>query len=233
MGLIHSPRIVTDGLVMCLDAANSRSYPSAGTTWTDLSDNGNDGTLTNGPTFSSANGGSIVFDGTNDHIEIEGDVPDTENRTLSGWIKLDALVSSTLIACCKVSGSSSAQTKISLGIYNGGLYAAVQRSSTIAFPTYSVSDIFSNWLFAAATFSKSGSVWTANLYLNGLFRSTESGSYASSLGLNETLIGSTKRENGALNSLTDGRISSAFIHNRPLTADEIMQNYLATKGRYE
>ena len=66
MALHHSPRIVTSGLVLALDAADRNSYPGSGTTWTDLSGNANNGTLTNGPTFNSANGGSIVFDGTND-----------------------------------------------------------------------------------------------------------------------------------------------------------------------
>jgi hypothetical protein len=55
--------IITDGLVLLLDAANSKSYPGTGTTWTDLSRSGNNGTLINGPTFNSGNGGSIVFDG--------------------------------------------------------------------------------------------------------------------------------------------------------------------------
>ena len=67
MGLAHSPRIVTDGLVLCLDAASKRSYPGAGTTWTDLK-GGNNGTLTNGPTFDADNGGSIVFDGSDDYV---------------------------------------------------------------------------------------------------------------------------------------------------------------------
>ena len=69
MAIAYNPRIVTDGLVLCLDAGNSKSYPGSGTTWADLSGNGNTGTLTNGPTYSSANGGSIVFDGTNDYIQ--------------------------------------------------------------------------------------------------------------------------------------------------------------------
>jgi hypothetical protein len=51
MSLIHSPRIVTDGLVLCLDAGNPKSYTGSGTTWTDLSGNGNNGTLTNSPTY--------------------------------------------------------------------------------------------------------------------------------------------------------------------------------------
>ena len=63
MGVAYNSRIITENLVLCLDAANSKSYPGSGTTWTDLSGNGNNATLTNGPTYSSANGGSIVFDG--------------------------------------------------------------------------------------------------------------------------------------------------------------------------
>ena len=68
MGLAHSPSLVMNGLVLALDAANPKSYPGSGTTWTDLSGRGNTGTLTNGPTYSSANGGSLVFDGTNDYV---------------------------------------------------------------------------------------------------------------------------------------------------------------------
>ena len=53
MALAHSPRIITDGLVLCLDAGNTKSYPGSGTAWSDLSGQGNNGTLTNGPTYSS------------------------------------------------------------------------------------------------------------------------------------------------------------------------------------
>lgn len=72
MGLAHSPRIVTNGLVLCLDAGNTKSYPGSGTAWTELTKRGSSGTLTNGPTFSSTNKGSIVFDGTNDYVNIPG-----------------------------------------------------------------------------------------------------------------------------------------------------------------
>ena len=68
MSTLQSGHIITDGLVIALDAANTKSYPGSGTTWSDLSGNSNNGTLTNGPTFNSGNGGSIVFDGTNDYI---------------------------------------------------------------------------------------------------------------------------------------------------------------------
>ena len=68
MALSHSPRIVTDGLVLCLDASDPQSYSGSGNTWSDRSGNGSNGTLTNGPTFDSDNKGSLVFDGVNDYI---------------------------------------------------------------------------------------------------------------------------------------------------------------------
>lgn len=64
---IVSPGLVTDGLILHFDAGNFNSYPASGTTWYDLSQNRNNGTLTNGPTYSVENGGNIVFDGTNDY----------------------------------------------------------------------------------------------------------------------------------------------------------------------
>ena len=63
MGTSYNPHIVSDGLVLCLDAANPRSYPGSGTSWYDLSGNGNNGTLVNGVGYSSDNAGSLVFDG--------------------------------------------------------------------------------------------------------------------------------------------------------------------------
>ena len=70
MGLAHSPRIVTEGLVLALDAGNTKSYPGSGTTWTDLSGKGNNGSLTsmNGNNYNSANGGYLDFDGSIDQI---------------------------------------------------------------------------------------------------------------------------------------------------------------------
>tara|TARA_E500000318_G_scaffold102256_1_gene106425 strand:+ start:987 stop:1667 length:681 start_codon:yes stop_codon:yes gene_type:complete len=69
-----SPDIVTDGLVLCLDAADSKSYPGSGTTWTNRVEQGNNGTLVNGPTFDSSNGGSLSFDGTNQYFSLDSNV---------------------------------------------------------------------------------------------------------------------------------------------------------------
>jgi len=72
--------------VLYLDAGNASSYPGSGTAWTDLSGNGRDGTLTNGPTYSATNGGSIVFDGTNDFVQCTGSVTATA-ATFVAWIR--------------------------------------------------------------------------------------------------------------------------------------------------
>ncbi len=84
MAFNYSPKIVTDGLVMYLDAANNRSYPGSGTTWTDLSRGGNNVALINGPTYNSTNSGNIVFNGSDDY-SITPSI--TNFRTISLWIK--------------------------------------------------------------------------------------------------------------------------------------------------
>ena len=70
MALAHSPRIVTDGLVLHLDAANTKSYSGSGTDWKDFSGKDNDTTLVNSPTYSSNNAGYFNFDGSNDSVTL-------------------------------------------------------------------------------------------------------------------------------------------------------------------
>ena len=68
MTIGYGPTVVTDGLVLALDAADRNSYPGSGTTWTDLSGNGNNGTLDNSVTYTSNNGGGLSFDGTDEIV---------------------------------------------------------------------------------------------------------------------------------------------------------------------
>ena len=94
MGVSGGPDMIQDGLVLALDASDRNSYPGSGTVWSDMSGNGNNGTLTNGPTFNTGSGGSIVFDGVDDYINI----PDATSLnpttiTLNAWFYLNALVS--------------------------------------------------------------------------------------------------------------------------------------------
>jgi hypothetical protein len=90
----YSGSVVTDGLVLNLDAGLPASYPGSGTTWFDLSGSGNDGTLTNGPTYSSSNGGSLVFDGSNDYVNLN--FPFTQSSSANSYtIVMGAKLSTT------------------------------------------------------------------------------------------------------------------------------------------
>jgi alpha-tubulin suppressor-like RCC1 family protein len=87
MGVAYNPRLVTDGLVLALDAGNTKSYPGSGTSWTDISGQGGSATLTNGPTFSSSNLGSIVFDGINDYVASVSNITLANAFSISLWVK--------------------------------------------------------------------------------------------------------------------------------------------------
>jgi hypothetical protein len=95
MAFIHSPKLVTSGLIFCLDAANKVSYTGSGTSWYDLTNNINNGTLNNGPTFSTSGGGSILLDGIDDYISVENNsILNPSNVTVSIWVKRNAYQSS-------------------------------------------------------------------------------------------------------------------------------------------
>src|SRR6056300_382098 len=83
--------IVTDGLVLNLDAARKDSYNRTGTTWNDISGNGNNGTLTNGPTFDSEDYGSIVFDGVDDYVTVSAT---PINSVLTNQITIETFINS-------------------------------------------------------------------------------------------------------------------------------------------
>ena len=227
MGLIHSPSIVTDGLVLCLDAANNRSYPKSGTTWSDLAGS-NNGTLTNGPTFDAGNGGSIVFDGSDDYVQTQNVTLSSSNFTLSCWIKFDSLPSL---------GTVFSSSHYYATGYNGNFLLRTNSGNSVTFATY---DGKSNEQYITTLYSISINKWY-NFAVNG--DGTNSSIYVdtdkiSSFAQNKVL---TDLSNGGLiigddiswnNQPLDGKISNVSIYNRALNADEIRQNYEATVGRY-
>jgi hypothetical protein len=91
MGAFAGPDGVESSLVLALDAANPKSYPGSGTTWTDLSGNGNNGTLVNGVGYVGTNGGALSFDGSNDYVEFGGTARYftsyiTQQITIETWV---------------------------------------------------------------------------------------------------------------------------------------------------
>ena len=231
MGVLYNSRIVTDGLVFCLDAGDKMSYPGAGTTWTDLSKRGNNGTLTNGPTFDSANGGSIVFDGTNDYVSITRNSSITSNYiSVCGWIKINSKSSNQFLLALPRStpGTDGASYMMYYSLSLNGFVAYARTDSTGTIQTTSTfSPDTGRWYFLCMTSNGSNLI----LFIDGEFEASLSFSsvleYSGSAVLR---IGSY--DNGGTVFYTNGNIPNVSIYNRALSAEEIKQNYKATKGRF-
>ena len=203
--------IVTSGLVMSLDAGNLVSYSGTGTTWRDLTTNGNNGTLTNGPTYSSANGGSILFDGSDDKI-VGGNFSQGTIITINIWFKqTSSAVNKGLIAIGGAYYYLGGAGFTVLQIYNGSQYGAYIE---VPSPT--------TWNMATFVITPT----TSTLYLNGSNPTSDSTVMQTSGNL---YIGSFP---GGGSGLFNGNISTVQIYNRSLTADEIAQNYNAQKSRF-
>ena len=229
MGLAHSPRIVTDGLVLALDAGNTKSYPGSGSTWTDISGKGNNGTLTNGPTYSSADGGAVVFDGSNDYVSETSALSDSflqGNWTISFWVNFDTISTGnyTTDKTLLHHGSSS---------NNNGLHL-VQRDSKILFGLYAddlegTANTFSTGIWYNVTFTLNNTTRLKQIYINGSLDNSHTGSSAYVGSGSNTRIGGVVLNFG--NTL-DGKMSNIVTYSRVLSTSEIEQNYNALKGRY-
>ena len=211
--------IVTNGLVLNLDAGFLPSYPTTGNSWYDLSGNWPEGTLDNTPTFNSGNGGSIVFDGVDDYVFVNLGLNILSNTTYTktAWFYVTSFVNNNNI----ISGGSSAQHAFWLGGthqlragHNGSWGTVVSTTSLDS----------NTWYFGAVSFSTTDG-W--KLYVNGIQESTSANTTTFS-GNGGVLIGAYNLGENVFN----GRISLAQIYNRVLSASEILQNYNATKDRY-
>lgn len=212
MGLAHSPRIVTNGLALCLDAGNTKSYPGSGTTWTDISRNGNTGTLTNGPTFSSANKGAIVFDGTNDYIT--GPIADLSVYTLCVFMMQDSFT---------VGGGIIAGSIGSPNVYlqMGGGTNTWQFEYAVANPSFNLTT--GQWTYLCGVQNSSN---IQQAYKDGVLAgSATTGSVA--LGTSYAI---GRRPQGLIYS--NIKVAVAQIYNRALSAAEIAQNFNALRGRF-
>jgi hypothetical protein len=216
--IFGNPSIVTNGLILNLDAANTKSYPGTGTSWRDLSGNNNTGTLTNSPTFSRDGGGSIVFNGTNQSANV-GNINPISGATFSAWININGANTNygTIFSRWNISGNA---FFIGTNI-NASSQIQVYFNSILNLTITSLE--LNKWMLL--TISHSGS--TVIAYINAI----QTNSAASSLvsGGGTTSIG---YDINRTNYPFKGNISNTQIYNRALTASEIQQNYNALKSRF-
>lgn len=230
MALFHSPRIVTNGLVLCLDAANTKSYPGTGTTWTDLSGNGNNGTLTNGPTFSSANGGSIVFDGVDDYVNISNATIGnfgTSTFSVSAWGKADSNSTGTRGLVSKYNPHSGNGTGWFLFFRDGQVWARITQDLSAPLEMSQITANVSGNLWYNFVVVRSATIFS--LYSNGNLLQTNTTTNIIDCSSTGPLRVGSGYSSGYYYL---GTCSLAKIYNRALTAAEIQQNFNALRGRY-
>jgi len=223
MGIAYNSSIVTSGLVLALDAANTKSYPGSGTTWTDLSGNGNNGTLQNSPTYDTNNLGSFSLDGVDDRILIScnNSTIRTFNSTTQFIIKLPVYSGGQR---CILSYRAGGGGSLYIGKSSNGIFCYYNQLSTAAF---TVGNIASNaTVICTVTCDATNNLLST--YINGTLVGSASrtgwvSTYHTSLylgwddGTNEFMLGNFYQ----------------FSHyNRVLTAAEISQNFNALKSRY-
>ena len=239
MAFAHSPQIVTNGLVLALDAGNTKSYPGTGTTWFDKSGYANNGTLTNGPTFSSANGGSIVFDGGDDYIALgtPTSLNITSSITINTWVNLNAFPSNTNATIYdKGYDNTNEQTFFTFNNQGGvnslscGTYTTVGNINyfTKLTLTGSYASLITTGSWNNLVGQYDGSSW--NIYVNGnlLSQTTTQGPKPST---SPVAIGAAYISSGYQRFL-NGRIASTQVYNRSLSASEVQQNFNALRGRF-
>ena len=238
MSLSHSPKIVTDGLVLCLDAANPRSYPKSGTTWSDLAGS-NDGTLTNmtSSNYSDDKRGVLSFDGSDDWVTLGSNSLTAGDSAFSAWGWINTGSSSRQLFF-----GLDDQNHLDLNAYNttGRNLSFHRFNRFVLYAPVNNLDLnvpqFVCWTHAGGTANETNS----KMYINGQLLSGYSYSYSdqiTSFNINTSQSNtisksSTHNSYSSANRLSGG-VYSVSIYNRALTADEVRQNYNATKRRFK
>jgi len=230
--LSGGPNIVVDGLILYLDAGNIKSYISGSTTWNDISRLGNNGTLVNGPTFNSGNGGSIVFDGVDDYINVpkQSAFINANQFTLAAWMK--RRISTSKVICYQ---GADVSNDVAFELWNdGNVYFEVgNASNSYGYTTNTSTD----WQYLTMVFdgTLTGNSNRLKGYINGNLLSLlySGGNIPSTSSLSNSIFSIGNSQGLGSSNFSDGNISFVQIYNRALTAQEILQNFNATKGRFQ
>jgi len=220
--------IVTDGLVFAVDAANYQSYPGSGTTWTDLAGN-NNGTLANGPTFDSGNGGSIVFDGTDDYIGF-GDILNIEptgDFTWQVWCYPEEKTSRYRTILGKGYASSTGfQLRMDRSLpSNDNKFIFESNHTTSGRASVSTETVDNNTWYLVTCIIEGNQ---RKLYLNTTLKNQNTFVGDFIYGPSNLYVG----DNRAASEYWLGKINYITHYHKALSPSEISQNYNALKGRF-
>jgi hypothetical protein len=233
--------LVTDGLAFYVDAGDTDSYPGSGTTWTDISTNSNNGTLTNGPTFDSGDGGSIVFDGTDDYIELGSidssnaiSLAGTTGQTWEAWINADGTGDQYQRIFDKSnSGGGTNGHFLSLGYdsNDGEIYCKVNNNTSDMPNGVYGENMYTTGSWAHICVTRKNNTADAgwNFYSNAVVKLSRSST---------NLTVPTTTTNAKIGTWSgtarewNGKIAIVRLYNRDLSAAEVLQNYNAEKSRY-
>jgi hypothetical protein len=233
---ITATPIITNGLVLNLDASRKSSYPNTGTTWTDISGNGNNGTLTNGVGYTASNGGAMTFDGVNDRISLQNqNISSTGNWTISSWFNLSAL--STI----DIDQSLYSQYILLPG--NGRFILLLRNNGTTTINKFELflgsGSGYSNQNIVGTTTAQINTVYNLVAIRNGsVFSLYLNGNLEASVNLSSINVSilQTTPEIGGINNGNfgwfNGKIYNTLVYNRSLSTSEITQNFNATKSRF-
>lgn len=222
MGFFDGPSIVTNGLVLSLDAADKNSYIGSGTVWNDLSGNNNSGSLVNTPTFNSGNGGYLTFNGTTQYASVAGSNTLT-SATFIMWLQRSgtqiAYTGTLYSRSTNVTGMGFFSNGTNLGYTWNGNVNTYDWNSGLIIPDGS-------WVMCAISVSSTSAI----AYLgqsSGITTATNSVSHASTT-LDALLVG----RDSFSTRYFKGNIANAQLYNRTLSSTEITQNYNAQKSRF-
>jgi hypothetical protein len=221
MGVAYNPTVVSSNMVVCLDAANTNSYPGTGATWSDISGRGNNATLVNSPTFSSANSGSLVFNGTSQWANLGNVSLSTTALTVMAWV-FDTDTNN--FGRDIVTKAGTFKLRVDVGAEGGNLSAFVYIGGA-AEPRISAAWTKNVWTNVAFTWNTSGAF---RLYTNGVVRTATT----SRIGTAGTTANNLSVASDSGIEFWPGNISDVMIYNATLTDDQIAQNFQALRGRY-
>ena len=240
--IFGTPTIVTNGLVLYLDAGSRMSYPGSGTTWKDLSGTGVTGSLTGStlPTFSSDNLGSFSFNGSTTRVDVQASSVYKPQFPLS--VSVTFKITANITTATPLIKTDNTPT-----FYHSGVditpSTTVPMTLSITYGNNTANNPTGRRTYGTAAILTSGSWYTVtavlstNLtcttYVNGQLVDSP---YTAGLATTMVYAGSPasigyRFDSGGSNAV-NGNIASAQIYNRALSAQEVAQNYNAIKARY-